>query len=61
MNKVDYEAKMNEMIDSGMENGTYIESEDSTLKDLKTFKEFFVGTFNINRVIKKCYPLRIDQ
>ena len=45
MNKGDYTSKLQNMIDEGVINGTYILSEDQTFKDLKTFQVFLYRNF----------------
>ena len=36
------------MIQEGIRNGKYIETEDNTLKDLKSFQDFLNRIFKIN-------------
>ena len=42
MDKTDYTNKMNPMIENGLDDGTYAESEDTTIEDLRYFKDFFI-------------------
>ena len=45
MNKEDYVRKTKQMIDTGLENGTYVESEDTTIEDLTHFQNSFYRNF----------------
>ena len=56
MNKTDYIRKMNEMIEKGLEDGTYVESEDTTLEDLKHFKDFLYRNFKKHPKYSKMLP-----
>lgn len=56
MNKEDYVNKMNQMIDAGIEDGTYAESDDTTLEDLKHFKQFLQRNFSDHPKYKKMAP-----
>ena len=56
MNKVDYVNKMNQMIESGIEDGTYEESEDTTVEDLKHFKDFLYRNFKSHPKYHKMLP-----
>ena len=56
MNKTDYIRKMNEMIENGLEDGTYVESEDTTLEDLKHFKDFLYRNFKKHPKYSKMLP-----
>ena len=56
MNKVDYVTKMNQMIEKGLEDGTYVESEDTTLEDLAHFKNFLYRNFKDHPKYQKMLP-----
>ena len=40
MNKTDYIKKKETMIEEGIKNGTYAETDDTTMQDLKRFQDF---------------------
>ena len=46
MNKADYVSKMNQMIEKGLQDGTYKESEDTTIEYLTHFKDFLYRNRN---------------
>ena len=48
INKTDYIKKIEAMIEGGIKNGTYAETDDTTMKDLKQFQDFLCQNF------KKC-------
>jgi hypothetical protein len=56
MNKLDYVNKMNEMIEKGIQDGTYVDSEDTTIEDLKHFKQFLYRNFADHPKYKKMLP-----
>ena len=56
MNKTDYEEKMNQMIETGIEDGTYTESEDTTEEDLSLFRKFLYRHFKDHPKYKKMLP-----
>ena len=56
MKKCDYVNKMNEMIDKGIRDGTYMESNDTTIEDLKHFKDFISNHFKKHPKYKKMLP-----
>ena len=56
MKKEDYVNKMNEMIDDGIKEGTYVESEDTTFDDLKHFKDFISYNFKGHPKYNKMMP-----
>ena len=45
MNKIDYDKKVEEMINEGIERGKYKETEDNILKELKYFQSFLYHYF----------------
>jgi len=45
MQLVDYDSKLKAMIQEGMADGKYIETENNTLKDLRTFQNFLTRNF----------------
>ena len=45
MNKDDYTLKLENMIEEGIDKGTYILSDDQTFKELKRFQEFLYRNF----------------
>lgn len=47
---------MNEMIEKGLADGTYAESEDTTIEDLKHFKDFLYRNFKDHPKYKKILP-----
>jgi hypothetical protein len=56
MNKADYVAKMNQMIEIGISDGTYVECEDTTFKDLELFRNFLYRHFKDHPKYKKMLP-----
>ena len=56
MDKVRYVNKLNEMIEEGIKNGIYEETEDTTLKDLKRFQDFLSRNFKKNNKYTEMYP-----
>ena len=48
---VDYQDKLQKMVDDGIKNGIYKLADDNTLKDLKLFKSFLYRSF---RKYKHC-------
>ena len=56
MNRTDYENKMNQMIETGIADGTYMECEDTTFKDLELFRSFLYRHFKDHPKYKKMLP-----
>ena len=56
MNKAEYINKMNGMINDGINNATYVRSEDTTLSDLSHFQTFIRNNFKKHRQFKKMIP-----
>ena len=56
MKRVDYINKLEEMIQDGIRNGTYKQTDDTTLKDLKQFQSFLYRNFSSHRDYKKMTP-----
>ena len=56
MNKADYINKMETMIEDGIENGTYAESGDTTMQDLKRFQDFLRRNFKKYEHYSEMYP-----
>ena len=56
MKKADYVNKINQMLSDGIQNGVYIESEDTTLKDLSHFQNFIRNNFKDHPQYKKMMP-----
>ena len=56
MNKIDYISKMNEMIEIGLADGTYVESEDTTIDDLNHFRDFLYRNFKEHPKYKEMLP-----
>ena len=61
MDKVHYVNKLNEMIEEGIKNGIYEETEDTTLKDLKRFQDFLSRNFKKNDKYTEMYPSSTNQ
>ena len=45
MNKEDYVNKLQNMINEGITDGVYVETQDETLQDLKRFQDFLYRNF----------------
>ena len=56
MNKLDYTNKINNMINEGILKGTYVETNDNTLKDLKSFQSFLYRHFRDHPKYKDMRP-----
>ena len=56
MNKKDYIEKMNQMIENGLEDGTYTECDDTTFEDLNHFRDFLYRHFKSHPKYKKMLP-----
>ena len=56
MQRVDYVSKLEAMIQEGIANGKYIETEDNTLKDLRTFQNFLTRNFKSTLPLEKIKP-----
>ena len=56
MNKADYVEKLNQMIETGIADGTYVECEDTTFKDLELFRSFLYRHFKDHPKYKKMLP-----
>ena len=56
MDKVPYVSKLNEMIQGGIKDGIYEETEDTTLKELKRFQDFLSRNFKKNDKYTEMYP-----
>ena len=56
MNKADYIRKMETMIEEGIKNGTYAESVDTTMQDLKRFQDFLRRNFKKYEHYNEMYP-----
>ncbi|XP_066934351.1 uncharacterized protein [Clytia hemisphaerica] len=56
MNRLDYINKLQGMIDDGINNGIYKQAEDTTLHDLKIFKDFLYRNFNKYEHYKDMIP-----
>lgn len=56
MNRSDYNDKIQQMINEGVQKGVYAPSTDTTLKDLKTFKDFLYRNFHKYKRYEKMVP-----
>ena len=56
MNRKDYNEKLENMIQEGINNGTYIETVDTTLQDLKQFQSFLYRNFKSHKKYKEMIP-----
>ena len=56
MNKADYIKKMGTMIEEGIKNGTYAESGDTAMQDLKRFQDFLRRNFKKFEHYNEMYP-----
>ena len=54
MNKTNYIKKIETMIEEGIKNGTYAETDDTTMQDLKRFKIFYGEIFKSMNITMKC-------
>ena len=54
--RVDYVGKLEAMIQEGIANGKYIETEDNTIKDLRTFQNFLTRNFKSTLPLEKIKP-----
>jgi len=56
MNRSDYTEKLESMIQDGIRNGTYQETIDTTLQDLKQFQSFLYRNFQTHKKYKEMIP-----
>ena len=56
MNKIDYDKKVEEMINEGIEQGKYKETEDNILKELESFPSFLYRHFKDTPYCKQMLP-----
>ena len=56
MNKIDYDKKVEQMINEGIEQGKYEESEDNILKELESFQSFLYRHFKDTPYYKQMLP-----
>ena len=56
LNRKDYDEKLENMIQDGINNGTYIETDDTTLQDLKLFQSFLYRNFKTHKKYKEMIP-----
>ena len=56
MNKIDYDKKVEQMINEGIEQGKYEETEDNILKELESFQSFLYRHFKDTPYYKQMLP-----
>ena len=56
MNKTNYITKIEKIIEEGIKNGTYAETDDTTTQDLKRFQEFLCQNFKKYEHYNELYP-----
>ena len=56
MNKTNYITKIEIMIEEGIKNGTYAETDDTTMQDLKRFQDFLRRNFKLHEHCNEMYP-----
>ena len=61
LNKSVYIRKVNNIIKEGMQQGKYIETKDTTLRDLKHFQDFFIDILKNQNIMIKCVQFLTKQ
>ena len=57
MQRTDYVNQLETMIEEGITNGKYVETNDNTLKDLKSFQNFLTRNFKSSLPLDKIKPI----